>query len=80
MDDQDTAMETNTRIIEELGTSVKVMQTAIEERLPLPAIQRLGPRQEVPLLGAEIVVQPVQHEVGVLIPKPIKLELPRLDF
>ena len=80
MDDQDTAMETNTRRIEELGTSVKVMQTAIEERLPLPAIQRSGPQQEAPLLGAEIVVQPVQHEVGVLIPKPIKLELPRLDF
>ena len=80
MDDQDTAMETNTRRIEELGTSVKVMQTAIEERLPLPAIQGSGPQQEVPLLGAEIVEQPEQHEVGVLIPKSIKLELPRLDF
>lgn len=59
-------METNTRRIEELGTSVKVMQTAIEERLPLPAMQRSGPQQEVPLLEAEIVEQPEQHEVGVL--------------
>lgn len=59
-------METNTRRIEELRTSVKVMQTVIEERLPLPAMQRLGPQQEVPLLEAEIVEQPEQHEVGVL--------------
>lgn len=59
-------METNTRRIEELGTSVKVMQTAIEERLLLPAMQRSGPQQEVPLLEAEIVEQPEQHEVGVL--------------
>ena len=82
-------MEIISRRLEQLDNNFRGMQATIEERLPAPAVQQqvnqregLVHHQENHLPETEVLQQPIRHprhEVGALIPRPIRLEFPRFS-